>query len=1216
VRPPVYSVTSIESLYQDWAAHPLGKNRVFGGRRSLDGFGFQLYFSLDVFFDVVVKGDPSAQFIFDGLSDLARMSGDLIYLTQAKTTIDNHSIRDAIAEAMAVDEFLEEKHPRLRSKFRFRIAGRRIKSLAGEDPGNLDSDWLKVEPARWNQVRNRVLPVEISASPRVSLAIKLWPHTRNSFALVDECAGRLLDGIGANKSSAGIAEMLLEVWNRDKTTEQAPGRMLGVRDLAPVPCTTTRIVHGVAPLPDDLTDGCFKDWPDRLDPILQKIQETATELDELAGRKPLPVFWLVGPSGSGKSVLVLQTIRELVLRGEAEAVNYLGQRAEWVPSSLRHGKRGNDRLVIAVDDLYAPGNRDGNWLRDTFQVLFSTSWARVPWILTCGPKEQLKAFQKQVATEPDIKLVPIQIANLSQDEQLAYHAWYESHTGSSVRFLKESILVAAAWIYELRRKEQLTPEAFAERFDRRLGELGLREAARAAMALNQYQFAAPATLFSGLEAQLDQLQSEDIYRAGAPDVASRRGRFFHPAICRVLYDCLVERTEARRRGEDLARAFGSMLDETGDPAVPFLAWLAQEGTADTLPPRVFHETLAAMWREFETRGPREETVPHLFRWARILVQRNVVVEAAVHRLPGWLDSTSTSSVSWGLLFQIAWDLRKSDHSRLWPQGLAWLRASAEPGGWNFVWQRLWAFDPGGPDLAGLGIEWLEANPAHPGWSYIWQKLLTQSDISPVLLRCALQAVPLQEESSADIPIWQHIEEKLAPTRTELLQAIARKLVRVRSPYSRQKGIEFIMARIGGDAAMITLAPVLAETLDEPAWAYLWLGLAAHLRELEFLGLGRDWLKSREDKPEWSHVWRRLLDEDSEKTDLLPVGRDWLTGREDKPEWSYVWRRLLDEEFEKVILLPVGRDWLKGRKDKPEWSYVWRRLIDEEFEKDSLLPVGRDWLKDREDKPEWNYVWQRLLDEEFEKADLLPVGRDWLKDREDRPEWAYVWRRLLNEGFEKADLLPVGRDWLKGREDKPEWAYVWRRLLDEEFKKADLLPVGRDWLNGRGDKPEWNYVWQRLLDEGFERVGLLPVGRDWLKDREDRPEWAYVWRRLLDEGFEKVDLLPVGRGWLKGREDKSEWSHVWRRLLDEGFEVAGLLPVGRDWLKGREDKPEWNYVWHRLLDEEFEKADLLSVGRDWLNGPRHRNGYQHVFKRIHGHWPRAETRFAGDRTQGL
>ena len=44
---PANSATSLQSLYEDWAEDPLGKNRAVGGRRSLDGFRFQLYVSLN-----------------------------------------------------------------------------------------------------------------------------------------------------------------------------------------------------------------------------------------------------------------------------------------------------------------------------------------------------------------------------------------------------------------------------------------------------------------------------------------------------------------------------------------------------------------------------------------------------------------------------------------------------------------------------------------------------------------------------------------------------------------------------------------------------------------------------------------------------------------------------------------------------------------------------------------------------------------------------------------------------------------------------------------------------------------------------------------------------------------------------------------------------------------------------------------------------------------
>ena len=74
--------------------------------------------------------------------------------------------------------------------------------------------------------------------------------------------------------------------------------------------------------------------------------------------------------------------------------------------------------------------------------------------------------------------------------------------------------------------------------------------------------------------------------------------------------------------------------------------------------------------------------------------------------------------------------------------------------------------------------------------------------------------------------------------------------------------------------------------------------------------------------------------------LLPVGRDWLAGRENQPDWSYVWRKLIDQGFECEGLLPVGRDWLVGRENQPEWNFVWQKLIDQGFEREVLLPVGR------------------------------------------------------------------------------------------------------------------------------------------------------------------------------------------------------------------------------------------------------------------------------------
>ena len=75
----------------------------------------------------------------------------------------------------------------------------------------------------------------------------------------------------------------------------------------------------------------------------------------------------------------------------------------------------------------------------------------------------------------------------------------------------------------------------------------------------------------------------------------------------------------------------------------FLAWLADGKTRTTLPPRVLHETLGAIWNEFERRGPREDVVPHFLRWAEILRQEKekVMIEAVGRRVREWMNHYAT-----------------------------------------------------------------------------------------------------------------------------------------------------------------------------------------------------------------------------------------------------------------------------------------------------------------------------------------------------------------------------------------------------------------------------------------------------------------------------------------------------------------------------------------------------------------------------------------------
>src|SRR5260221_2402919 len=116
---------SIDALQSEWAGHPLGKNRVWSGISALGWFLCQLYLSLDRFCVEVSKGNHDAQFLFDGLSDIAQLKGNIVYLTQVKATLRPDSLRSAVDEALALERFLRELHPELLDRVCFQLVVRR-----------------------------------------------------------------------------------------------------------------------------------------------------------------------------------------------------------------------------------------------------------------------------------------------------------------------------------------------------------------------------------------------------------------------------------------------------------------------------------------------------------------------------------------------------------------------------------------------------------------------------------------------------------------------------------------------------------------------------------------------------------------------------------------------------------------------------------------------------------------------------------------------------------------------------------------------------------------------------------------------------------------------------------------------------------------------------------------------------------------------------------
>ncbi|MGJ4966537.1 hypothetical protein, partial [Bradyrhizobium sp. HKCCYLRH3061] len=840
----------------------------------------------------MAQNEEAASVAFEGLSDLSEKHEDLVYLTQIKTTLRKESLQDAIEEALAVDEFLEQCCPSVRNSFRFRITARSLRGTVSSLPARLTASELKLDAAsakRWEHLRDRCLPVKVDGAPEVRLATRLWHDVTHPTTLIDTCMGRLLQMLPSGESPVQIATALLTLWNTARREKVAPLHLLGATDLKKDHgLVQGHIVHGVRPSPADVRDGCFMDRPEKLKAALSMIHERW--LADARGRNAvIPVFWITGPSGAGKSVLLLQIISELLADGQVEAVNFIESYAHALPRALDNASATSLSMLVAGDDLYSPENRDPAIWREVGELTatarkFPSRFA----ILTCGPLEQLKAFRRECERHRVLDPVEIAAEPLNPEEQIAYHDWYQQRTGVDVPLRKEPIFVAAAWIYELQREQRLTPEAFATRFDNRLHELAIRAQGRAALVLNLYGLKAPEALFQGHRAELTQLVGERIWRLSNPTSGTLSGRFFHPQISRLIYDVLVPSGETVRRAEDVSVAFDAMLEE-GGPADAFLGWLgtrkigkSRSRGALMLDETMRVEVLKALWPCFRRRGPGHEITPRLFAWQQSALSAEIDLHASgiKARIEAWWRDLGEDAAGWGILFQMVWDMAGQEERQvLLSRGRSWLRAHLDAGAWPWINSRLIRFSPADAVIRDLALAWLSCNAAHQYCARVWLDLFetTQSSHQPTLeqdalVRLALQAIPAQPETSADIPMWTKTAT-LNPPINEFVDAVARKLTIIRNPHKHEKGVDFLLSLVPATELIARISPALRDSMEGFGWPYLWINVAIRCpREAGWLSRGRDWLMGRDNGPEWNYVWQKLIDQNFEHATLLPRGR--------------------------------------------------------------------------------------------------------------------------------------------------------------------------------------------------------------------------------------------------------------------------------------------------------------------------------------------------------
>ena len=1073
------NVSSLSELHEAWAAHPLGKNRAAGGRRALSGFGFQLALSVDAFVELAEQGRAD-DVSFEGLSDLARLENGISYAIQVKATLTKQTAIATIAEALAVDKFLEQEFPHVRDSVRFKTV---VQRRAWEsEPADLTAADLKLtgeEAARWDAVRERMLDAEVRASPRMSLAAKLFPRYENPWMLADALCGELLDALGKDESSVRIAERLFDTLTAGQVAApKPPGRMLRLEDFAGRE-SGNEILLGRRPTIEQLSQGYFMKRDERAEAIAAEVVERL----ERDGGETLPVHWIAGASGAGKSVLMLQALQIL-----AESDEVVVHSVSHVPGRLRDAlgywqATGEAPVVIAIDDLYAPAYRESPAWEEVVAMSIEMEIKTRIVVLTTGPDDYLEAFKKFAKREEAFDLTPVQIPDLSPDEKERFGAWFEARTGARVDPPREAVFVEAAFRAEIQRAGSADLGEFAQRFAERVAEAGAIEAVRSTLFLNSRGFGAPASLFEGHVAELDRLVREKIATRDAEDAGSIA--LFHPRLAAALYRSMVDPTATEDRAQDLLRGLEALLP-TSESASALLKTLRSLGGATR------RRFLELAWDRIWAAYPQGEHVGLIVPWMFAGISTGLVGPKSeyVPRLMEWGFADTTRSTGTEVICKILPRFSPAEVREAFPAAAHdWLERHQDDPLWGRV--LIVAMSLGGEieKLVRLAIEWLEGNPDHPEWGRVFAFVVEHDPGSRRLAVGALEDAPV---STADPVIW---EVALAESGDHelILAKVTRRLCREATRRMLTKGVAFIADQAGSeDVAAVRVA--LAEEREQANWSALVLRLLDRVeRDLPLAAAVReataDWLGDHPDASVWPVLWHALflvrIPSGEQKERVLDLGSAWLDDHAFERDWLMLAERLLIERP------PIGAE------------YVIR------------------WLEAHPDRTRWPNLFQRVQVAAPDKARLRAVGLSWLAAEGPlTPGWTGVFVQLWRSGSEP-DLVELGWQRLAAG-PLPRWDPGWFEVFSTPPSDPVLCDQVEASLVENPEAQDWASIFRAIYPVRGEP--LLEVGRTWLQVPRPRREWATVWLTVFKAGPDE-SLAEAARRWLEAFPDEARHNDV-------------------------------------------------------------------------------------------
>jgi hypothetical protein len=1175
-----HQATNIEALWRSWTKRHRGR----GGWWALAGFSYQFTTYLVRFFRGVLETgtEPGELAQIELAADILQPQSGKYILTQVKRTLTNREqLRSAVREAYDLAAMCD---PVLLNDITFQIAC--LKNTLSIEPHDLTLAEVVGEegdPAIWFSALERfsTTPIIEEPDPLSTLYNLLYYDAgiSNVADFVDGSLGLLLRLFEAPdpRTIADIGRRLASSLEQARLYAPAPHhrvRMMLTREDVTLrsDAAADREIVFRRPLAKDLALGRFRQRPSFVS-LVSAFSSWWQSVVHADGFEKVPVFWIDGRWGEGKSVMLLQLAQHLLDSegdpyGTGGAITFLPP--EDLPRWLADQRyvqgsstAGALPMMALIDDLHRVEDLD----RLQREVKGATDIAipRVI-ILACGPTPERIEYQNVLADF--VAVQSFAIPNLDQAEREQFRDWYVDRTGQTVDLddWDPANRTLVIWMFELLQRQSLG--SFAANFRARLKASGLLEVARAILAANALELPAPDEIVEALDrkqfAAFRQLCDKEQLHFAKTRLKSATGyRLAHPQIDWRLY---CEWTPL----EELSQSLGSDLARSVEAAIQRRDWRLCHSI-------VFRLSLTTRLNTAVGKHPHDPTPVDAALIELYRHQAHLQHNTLVHLLPSWLQqrfqrpTLELDPDPIAILLDIVQDAKMA--FTVDPSAIQWIWLLSEKPAYDEVREL----------LRQTVRHLINVIPDQSGVAQAMASLLSRTtelsllDFAREWLQTANgdEAFPLLAALIRNVRSDADVRDALRRLQTgtygergwDLLNTLVRAMPR--------------------DLAVLEFAynALLQQPLNDNADALFRAFLAATPHDDRIASMALDWIGNNSDRA--AALLPAFLTARPWDDEIVESAREWLRNYDSHDHAGQVILALLHARPFDVTVVDVALNWFKSHPTAERSPTLLAALIARLPESDEIARPALAWLTANEDDPRAPTFLGALIGSRPRDLTVIIATHRWLDGHPEDFHADFALGPLLKADPRSPIAVEAARRWLTANPNHARASNVLGPLIKSIAHDGNVSVIVEDWLFHNPHHPMLAHVLCALVAANPKSAAIANLASTWLRDRVPSDETVSVLMALISARREDPSIISLARAAIYDDRNSSRVYAILVPLIAAHVEDEGVVTLALSWIASHLDDDRVPEVLAPLVARCSDNK-VVEITVRWLE--RHPNHY--------------------------